>query len=333
MLAALTAGALSSSRGGQVTVMVFTAIGMCMTWPALAALVCEGESPANLQHMVGLYNVIWAGTGALADFTGGAMLDKLGIKSLFYVPGALVAGQLVLTLWLEKQARNYSESVPQVDEKATSALATAQTDFNASFRSVNGGLNPRPIAKVKAFRSMAWLANPFAYVALNTLIAVIPGIAKRMELSTTLAGFCCSVWYFARLGSFFAFWLWNGWHYRFRYLLTAYAALVGSFALIVLTPNLSVLVLAQIIFGFALGLIYCSSLFYSMDLSETKGAHGGVHEAAIGLGNFAGPAVGAASLHFLPHLPSSGVFAVSLLLVGGLVGLLALWKRGKQGYV
>jgi len=283
--------------------------------------------------MVGLYNVIWAGTGALADFTGGAMLDKLGTKSLFCIPAAIVAGQLAFTLWLEKKARNHSESVQQVDNKIGSSPATAQCDPNGSVRPEDGGLNPRPIAKVRTFRIIAWLANPFAYVALNTLLAVIPGIAKRMELSTTLAGFCCSVWYFARLGSFFTFWLWSGWHYRFRYLLTAYVTLVGSFALIVLTPNLSVLVLAQIIFGFALGLIYCSSLFYSMDLSETKGAHGGVHEAAIGLGNFAGPAVGAASLHFLPHLPSSGVFAVSLLLVGGLVGVLALWKRGKQGYV
>src|SRR5262249_51156648 len=63
MLGALTAGALSSSLSAQVLVMVFTAIGMCLTWPALEALVCEGETPANLQHMVGLYNVIWAGTG------------------------------------------------------------------------------------------------------------------------------------------------------------------------------------------------------------------------------------------------------------------------------
>jgi len=42
--------------------------------------------------MVGLYNVVWAGTGALAYFTGGAMLEKLGLKSLFYVPMAMVLG-------------------------------------------------------------------------------------------------------------------------------------------------------------------------------------------------------------------------------------------------
>jgi len=69
-------------------------------------------------------------------------------------------------------------------------------------------------------------------------------------------------------------------------------------------------VLAQILFGGAIGLIYYSSLFYSMDVGETKGEHGGIHEAAIGLGNFAGPAMGAMSLYLWPHQANGSAFAV-----------------------
>ena len=65
-----------------------------------------------------------------------------------------------------------------------------------------------------------------------------------------------------------------------------------------------------------------------MDLGDTKGEHGGIHEAAIGLGNFAGPAVGAASLYFLPQYANSGALAVSGLLLLGLGGLLAIWRKG-----
>jgi hypothetical protein len=43
-------------------------------------------------------------------------------------------------------------------------------------------------ARVKNFRRLAWLANPFAYIAINTLIAVLPGIAAKFQLSTSLAG-------------------------------------------------------------------------------------------------------------------------------------------------
>ncbi len=174
---------------------------------------------------------------------------------------------------------------------------------------------------------MAWLANPFAYIAINTLIAVIPGVARRLELSTMLAGFYCSIWCFARLAAFFGLWFWNGWHYRFRWLLAAYVILVGTFASISLAPSLKVLVLSQIAFGAAVGLIYYSSLFYSMDLSKTKSEHGGIHEAAIGLGNFAGPVVGAAALQFLPQYVNSGTLAVSVLLLLGLGGLVAIGRR------
>jgi MFS family permease len=174
------------------------------------------------------------------------------------------------------------------------------------------------------FLRLAWLANPFAYIAINTLVAVMPVVATRLGLSTTQAGICASVWCFARMAAFYGFWHWPGWHYRFRWLLIAFITLIVAFAAILLTPSLAVLVLAQVVFGIASGLIYYSSLFYSMDAGDTKGEHGGIHEAAIGLGNFAGPAIGAASLHFLPQQANSGTLAVSGLLVCGLCGLVAI---------
>src|SRR5207244_3272265 len=113
--------------------------------------------------------------------------------------------------------------------------------------------NPRPIARTRMFLRLAWLANPFAYIAINTLIAVMPGVAKKLELSTMLAGFCGSVWCFARMAAFLGLSFWDGWHYRFRWLLLAFVSLLVTFTLIVIAPNLTLLVLAQLIFGAALG--------------------------------------------------------------------------------
>jgi predicted MFS family arabinose efflux permease len=310
MMGALAVGSQLHSAGGHIVVMAVTVVGMCFTWPTLEALVSEGETRAGVQRMVGIYNMTWAGTGAVAYFCGGAMLEKFGPKSLFYVPVAIQVIQLGLTLWLESQAR-------RVAPASATKPSLSKPDPH-----------PHPAATTKVFLRLAWLANPFAYIAINTLIAVIPGVAKRLDLSTMVAGFCCSIWCFSRLGAFFVLWRWNGWHYRFRWLLVSYLALVGTFASILLAPNLAVLILAQLIFGCVAGLIYYSSLFYSMDLGDTKGEHGGIHEAVIGLGNFAGPAVGAASLCLLPQYANSGAFAVSGLLLLGLVGLLAIWHKG-----
>ncbi len=323
MMAALALGSQVHQAGGQIAVMLVTVLGMCFTWPTLEALVSEGEDREGLQHMVGVYNVIWATTAALANFTGGAMLQKLGLRSLFLVPIGIQVVQLGITFWLERVA------VPA--PRPPMAGLTAGTGENSprvfASEPVPGGSHPVP--RAASFLRMAWLANPFAYVAINTVIAVVPGVAERLKLSTALAGVCCSVWCFARLGAFATLWRWDGWHYRFRWLLLAYVSLVGSFAAILLTPNLLVLLLGQMLFGAAVGLIYYSSLFYSMDLSEAKGEHGGIHEAVIGVGNFAGPAVGAAALQLLPGYGHSGALAVSFLLLCGLGGLTVIWRFGR----
>ncbi len=308
MMASLATGWLFvHSVAGSTVVMLTTTVGMCFTWPTLEALVSEGETYAGLQRNVGIYNVVWAATNALAYFTGGAILEKFGLHNLFLVPVVLLALELALAVYLQREAKLAPRVVP-VEEPP----------------------HPHSSAKTKIFLRMAWLSNPFAYVAINTFIAVIPAVAKRLELSTTLAGFFCSLWCFARLAAFFGFWFWTGWHYRFRWLLGAVLTLIASFTVAVVAPNLAILVLAQLFFGVAIGLIYYSSLFYSMDVGETKGEHGGIHEAAIGLGNFAGPAIGAMSLQILPNVANSGVLAVSGLLCLGLLGLISIQWRGRH---
>lgn len=313
MVGVLLAGTQVPSLAGQILVMVGTTVGTCFTWPALETLVSEKETRAGLQRMVGLYNVVWAGTGAVAYFVGGAILERAGLKSFLIVPAVTVFGQLALSIWLERRDKAAPDSTElEMPEAGTDAPTI-----------------PHPPVETRMFLRMAWLSNPFAYIAINTLVAVMPGLAARLGLTTTLAGICCSVWCFARMAAFFGFWMWPGWHYRFRWLLAAFLTLILSFTLILAVPHLVVLVFAQLLLGGALGLIYYSSLFYSMDAGDTKGEHGGIHEAAIGLGNFAGPAIGAASLHFFPQHTSNGVIAVSALLICGLCSLVTIRWRTK----
>jgi len=121
--------------------------------------------------------------------------------------------------------------------------------------------------------------------------------------------------------------MWTGWHYKFRWMVTAFATIIVSFASILLAPSLSVMIVAQVFFGLSAGLIYYSSLFYAMDVGETKGEHGGLHEAAIGIGICAGPAVGALSLQMWPNVPRANAIAVSALLLSGFAAMLVTWFR------
>jgi hypothetical protein len=58
-----------------------------------------------------------------------------------------------------------------------------------------------------------------------------------------------------------------------------------------------------------------------MDVGETKAEHGGLHEAAIGAGLFAGPALAFTALHFWPQHAHAGIKAVAALLVLGFLWL------------
>jgi len=306
---------LRNSIAGNLFVLVAYTVALLFIWPALEALVSENETQAGVQHNVGIYNCTWASGAAVAYFIGGGLYDKLGYKAVFLLPAGIFALQFVIAVWLGKKRVESRESRVEGENAGGTPALPGVPEETAFHQKV----------PPKRFLQMAWLANPFAYVGINTVIAVMPGVGRKLGLSATQVGLFCSVWWFARLGTFALLWQWRGWHYKFRWLLTSFILLVGSFAGLLLATEIWMIVLAQVFFGFAVGLIYYSSLFYSMDVGgETQGEHGGLHEAAIGVGVFAGPAVGAAALQWLPGHSGSGVFAVSLLLLGGLAGLIGL---------
>ena len=311
MILAMTGGALSHHATGVIAAAALFNAGMCFLWPTIEALVSEGGDAVTLPRAVGTYNLVWASTNALALFVGGTLYESVGHKTIFYVPLALCIGQLAATLWLVKSAGG-----------ATPHGAAAPVLPPDPHR-------PSP-TKTRAFLRMAWLANPVAYIAINTFIPELPNVAAHFHLSPMFAGFACSLWGFVRFGTFLTLWYWTGWHYRFRWLVSAFVLLIVSFVSILTGPSLTVLIIAQIFFGGAIGLIYYSSLFYSMDAGDTKGEHGGIHEAAIGMGNCIGPAAGAVTLQFLPGLAHGSAIAVSVLLLGGFGGLLAIWKTGQK---
>jgi len=297
---AMVAGLFFSTAYAQVIIFALWTIAVCFIWPAIEAIVCEGCGK-KLPDMVGIYNMTWAGGGAVAYFTAGMLLERCGMQSLFWIPLGLVVLEAIILIAAISRVQP-KRVIPEQDAPAT----PAGTPANA-----------------KHFMHLAWLANPLSYVAINTVIPLVPTFSAKLGLSTGTAGIVCSLWMFVRLGAFVGLWRWTGWHYRFGWLTTAFALLVICFTLLVVAGSLPVLLIAQIGFGLATGLIYYSSLFYSMNASEEKGAHGGLHEAMIGAGLFLGPACGAGALAFMPSSAHAGVWSVSGLLVVGFSVFLA----------
>jgi MFS family permease len=314
MLAAFLACSQTTSVALTIGLALLGDLGMCMSWPSLEALVSEGEPPARLPGLLGVYNFIWATSGAVAYFSGGALLDHFGSKIMFYLPAGLLLVEFILASWLQ---RTVLRDPPASPEAAHPVLHPVSEGYRS------------PVSP-KTFLKMALVANPMAYLAINTIVSIVPTLARRLSFSPTLAGFICSIWLFARAMAFVALRLWPGWHYRFRFLASAYVAMVVSFAAMLLVPDWRILVPAEVILGAAFGLIYYSSLFYSMDVGETKGEHGGIHEAAIGLGSGTGPAIAALTLALFPNYRGSGAVGVSAVLLLGLAALFRIRFKAKN---
>jgi len=270
----------------------------------LEALASEHEPAAALPHRIGLYNVMWALPAAVAFFSGGFAFEYLGRPSLYWLPAAFFLGNFLATFPLQSRHDTWLAG------QAMQPLADG-----------GHGISPVPLVRPVYFLKLAWIANPFAYVALQAFTAVIPGVAKRAGLSVVQAGMVLSVWFLVRAVAFVVLWAWHGWHYRFRWFLGSFVLLLASFLVLMLSSDVAVLIAAQVIFGSSAGLLYYSSLFYSMDGSDAKAEHGSVHEALIGAGLCGGPAIGALSLWLVPGViaaPAIGVGAV-LLVGAGLV--------------
>ncbi|MFN0069748.1 MAG: MFS transporter [Limisphaerales bacterium] len=318
MAAAFAAGALLEGRpgggaalvAGQVAVMVAATVAVCLTWANLEALVSEGLEGPRLQRNLGIYNLVWAGGNAVAFFVGGALIERLGFGVIFWLPAGLMAVMTLLATF--------------VGRGGVLRLAGGTGHGHVAPAAERRHADRAP----KAFLRMAWLANPCAYIAISAAVPVIPALAARFDLGTAAAGAFASLWFFVRFIVFGLLWRWSGWHYRFRWLLVAYVAMVAGFLGIFTLPTLALVAAAQVLFGAGVGLIYYSSLFYSMDVGATKGEHGGIHEAALGAGILAGPLIGAAAKLARPDSFAAPAWAVSAALAAGLAGV--WWLRGRR---
>lgn len=314
MALGLGLGLVVPGVAGICLALVAWTVPLCLIWPSLETLVTDGEDFAGTARRVGIYNLVWSASNAVAFCMGGWMWESFGSRGLYGIPLVLMLAQFFMVLRLEAKSRQMPASRQQ-----SSSIQPHQSEA-AAFRQK---VPPR------RFLQMAWLANPFAYVAMGALAAVIPQLAERFQLTPTQSGFFCSLWFYARFASFIVLWKWTGWHYKFSWLLAAFVALVGGFATMLLAREFWLVVVGQVALGLSVGLMYYSSLFYSMDAGGAKEEHGGLHEAAIGAGVCGGPAIGAVALTVAKDSPNAGVYAITGLLTLGFAGL--LWLRFKAG--
>lgn len=271
-------------------------------WPAIEAALNRGEPQHRVQHLVGLYNLGWSGASGLSFFITTPLMSAFGLRAMFALPLALYLFNLLM-VW---------KVFPDYDSLPDTHHTVIDPD--------GAELTPQ---QRHAFRLLGWLANPMAYVAINVIVTYNPLVAQRIGVSFATASSWFSLWFYVRMLAFDLLRRWSGWHYRPQMLFASFGLMVVAFTGILLAPSLAVHLVAQVLFGLSIGLLYQSSLFYSMAGSEEKGTHGGFHESFIGLGIASGATLAFVGDRLAPHTPGVSVALVWAVMA---VALVLMWR-------
>jgi MFS family permease len=282
-------------------VLAYAMFAACQ-WPALESLVSSGPARLDLSRRISIYNLVWSGTGAITVAVSGTIIH-------FYPPGVLLltcAMHAAALIFLSMPAMR-GESIEAVHE--------------------HGAVSAEPqLLKMRTLAMrLSRVSLPATYAVLYSLGAMMPTLPVIKSFSPSLQTLVGSVWMTARFLAFVFLGVTSWWHTRPRALLVAAFIMLLSFLAItvrfsVLAPWLHlpgsidplVMIFSQIILGFAIGLIYCASLYFGMVLSQGSTEHGGYHEALIGLGTILGPGSGALAQFIRPGSQGAGIFAVTI---------------------
>lgn len=297
-------------------VLLLYAFIIAMNWPMLESRVSSCGSSATLSRRIGLYNFVWSGASFMMfAFTG--TIVHFWPTGMFAIP-LVVHALSAIALWLgDDPDEVIAQSAARVGEVAQE--------------------HPHAELELRRQRTLAlWLSRislPAMYVAQNALVSMMPTLPSVQALSVTAQTALMSIWLLVRCAAFVFLGYTIFWHTRPKLLLLACLMLLVAFLAIALPPSQWTsatsttdrvcIVLAQIVLGTSMGMIYAASLYFGMVLSEGSTEHGGYHEALIGLGFVLGPGAAFVTQWLAPGNMNASIYAVagvvtfSLMLAGG----------------
>jgi hypothetical protein len=260
---------IASVPSAPLLVAALASIGFLQgsMWPIFESYMSAGETPRSLGRTLSRYNMTWALSVPLSLALAGLIIAS-GSPRLLFVAAAALFGLVALSC--REFPRNPAHLEADHVERPNAAVLDSY----------------RPLL------SASRLAMLLSYALMYVLAPLMPEIMKGIGLDTASAARAASLLDVARFACFVALFTFSGWHSRKLPIFVAIAALPVGFALVLLGPSLAPVIVGEVLFGAAAGLLYTSALYYAQIVQNASVDAGGAHEALIGLGYALGPGAG-----------------------------------------
>ena len=290
-------------------------------YPLVEGEIGAGATGSVLRRRVGYFCLAWSTGSTIGFLLGGRLYDlavrlpfiscafgglTVAIITYFFIPSPLKLAQ--------DGARGQGPGMGEASGGAA-ILDSAQPKADVL-------LTPG------VFLWLAYIANFTAWGLFSILrdLYARPALL-RFGYSGTQFGILISGFCLARTLTFFILQRWEGWHYEKRPFYLLQLVMLAGGAIIVLSGNFLLTLFAFMLVGLGAGMIYYSSMLYSLDDPRTEGKRAGFHEAILGAG-------GALSLTIAGRMPaltgrmmSPFVFGAALIAAGLLVQMTLSLKR------
>ena len=289
----ILASAYEVRFGMLLALSALVGVGAAMFWPAVIAWLCEGRSGKGLVGVLSAFSICWNLGLFIGSSTGGVLYSLKETLPFWVFGGALVVAPLLLF----------------VPHKMTLA-GKEEAPSNIS----------RPTALYHL--RLAWLANLTVLLGLGAVSAMFPQLATRLDISPAMHGNLIATSRAAAIVAFLVMWSTTAWQHRIWPLLVI-SIVGGAGALMVAMGTHNGWFFAGFgAMGFASGVGYLTSTFYTLEAFAGRAAGVGWNEAVLGVGLFVGPLaagfVGQAWGLRAPYFFAAALFAAGLLAQTGL---------------
>lgn len=290
--ATFSMGIVADAMWHLILIYVVAGIAAAFYWPMVEAALVHGTTGEVQNRRIGVFNISWSLADALGTAAAGG-LYLLWPRLPFVVLILTMALVLIITVVA-------SRHVDKDDQ--TGAEASVKPSFS---RQIDEGTRFN-------YARAAWISNFFAHGVTNVLRSVFTAPAVDIfKMSPLTIGLVVGTFNGIRTLTFAYLRRGTGWTYNPTVLTSANLLLATGMATIVgaayFAPTdfaTGVVFMAMVITGLGCGVIYYSSIYYSINLSHVVASHTRLHEAYLGAGA-ATLVLGSGGLHSLIASPSS----------------------------
>ena len=171
-----------------------------------------------------------------------------------------------------------------------------------------------PIHRKKFFLTTARVFIFLTYASAGCIFALFYKLGDALGLGKPLVSRIIFFLYLGQLLSFYILGRTRRWHYNLPLLVMGQAFIAAAFLAVFLSNHTAVIAAAFAVVGFASGLTYFSSLYYTLHEPVFRSSLAGVHEALLASGRLIGPlfcgAIAGAFNLKIPYLFLACIFAL-----------------------